>query len=53
MSQEVLFDDLQSQYGVSLAAMMKITVTDKVCVAGLMMTKDTLRKYLPNLTGKS
>ncbi len=32
---------------------MKITVADKVCVAGLMMTKDTLREYLPNLTGKS
>ena len=42
-----------NRYGTSVASMMKVTVADKVRVAGLMMTKDTLREYLPNLTGKS
>lgn len=45
MSQEVLFDHLQSQYGVSLAAMMKITVNAKVCIPGLVIMKAPLREY--------
>ena len=40
-------------YGTSVVSMMKITVADKVRVAGLMMTKYTLSEYLPDLTGKS
>ena len=53
MSQEVLFDRLYGRYGVSTAAMMKITVDDKVRIAGLVITKAPLREYLSDLTGRS
>ena len=53
MSQEVLFDRLRGRYGVSTAAMMKITVDDKVRIAGLVITKAPLREYLSDLTGRS
>ena len=53
MSQDNLFDILRSRYGVSPTSMMKITVDDKVRVAGLLMTKAPLREYLSDLMGKS
>ncbi len=53
MLQEVLFDRLRGQYGVSTAAMMKITVEDKVRIAGLVITKAPLHEYLSDLTGRS
>ena len=37
----------------SPTSMMKITVDDKVRVAGLLMTQAPLREYLSDLTGRS
>jgi hypothetical protein len=53
LSQETIFDVLRSRYGVSVASMMKVTVDDKVRVAGLVITKAPLREYLSDLTGRS
>ncbi len=53
MSQEPLFKILRGRYSVSLASQKKITVNDKVRVAGLLITKAPLHEYLPDLTGRS
>jgi hypothetical protein len=53
LSQDVIFDVLCSQYGVLVQSKMKITVADKVCVAGLVINKAPLHEYLLDLTGKS
>ena len=53
LSQKGIFDVLRSRYGESLATTMKITVDDKIRVAGLVITKAPLREYLPDLTGRS
>jgi hypothetical protein len=53
LSQKGIFDILRSRYGESLATTMKITVDDKIRVAGLVITKAPLREYLSDLTGRS
>ena len=44
LPQEIIFDVMRSRYGVSVASMMRITVDDKVRVAGLVITKAPLRE---------
>ena len=51
MSQDALFTILRGRYGVSLDALKKITVDDRV--AGLVITKAPLCEYLADLTGRS
>ncbi len=53
LPQETIFDVMRSRYGVSVASLMKVTVDDKVRVAGLVITKAPLREYLLDLTGRS
>ncbi len=53
LPQKGIFDILRGRYGESQATMMKITVGDKICVAGLVITKAPLREYLSDLTGRS
>jgi len=53
LPQKGIFDILRNRYGDSLAVTMKMTVDDKIRVAGLVITKAPLREYLSDLTGRS
>ena len=52
-TQDILIDLLRKRYGSLGSSVMKICIDDKVRVAGLLMTKETLREYLPDLTGRA
>lgn len=53
MSQEFLFDNLRGKYGVSMESLKKITVDEKIRIAGLLIMKAPLCEYLSDLTGRS
>ena len=53
MDQDALIELLFNRYGTSETQVLKITTDDKVRVAGLVITKPSLREYLSDLTGKS